>query len=455
MFNGRKLVGICTSELDQKFHAHMLERVIKELINLDFYVMVFGSDSDMYSLNESDIADAAVFDLMHLDRIDLVIIFSETIKQKSISNHIAKRAHMAGVPVLSVGIELEDCFNVVYDKDSAFEKMVRHIVEYHGLNEVNFISGPKGNEVAERRLQIYRGVLEDNDILFEESRVGYGDFWYEPTRRVMEEFVRPDKVLPEAIICANDSMAVAVCDFLRERHIRVPDEVIVAGVDGIDDGIKHTPSITTCARDDVNDAKTIASIADGLCLGKTAVSTTVLEYHMQLSQSCGCQQTHLFDPDAVIGDLNYDLAGYHSDMRFLAEMREKFLKCENDDEFWNILGQYMPDGSFICINSDLEAGKPLNKKNYVEDFTEELRAIVKTKGEARKCECYLKNVVPEAGKDAPHKMPVVVMPLHFSERTVGYMGAWIDAADRLSLERIVNFLLSLDSSAAYILCAGK
>lgn len=440
------MVAICTAELDQKFKTHLLERVIRELNNMGYYVIVFGSDSDMYRLNESDIADASVFDLIHFNMVDLVILFSETIKQISILNHIVKKAHNAGVPVISVERELDDCFNVIYDTDTAFEKLVRHIVEYHGLKEVNFISGTKGNEVAERRLEIYRDVLEDNDILFEESRVGYGDFWFGPTRQVMEQFIQPNKMMPEAIICANDSMAVTVCDFLRERNIKVPEDILVGGIDGIDEGIKHTPSITTCVRDDVRDAKTIASLVDDLCDGKTISATTVLEYHMQLAQSCGCQGKHLFDSDVVIQKLKLELEAYHADLRDLSHLAEDCFQCQDDAGFWKILEQYMPDNSFICINSDLNVEEP--SKKSVEDFTDELRAIVKLNGKVSRSKAYRKNVVPEAGKDVPYDKPVIILPIHFCERVVGYMGVWGEPGSKIELVRVIHFLLTLDVSGA-------
>lgn len=449
MYKNRKVIGICTAELDQKYHVKLLRRVMKELAAKGYYILVFGSDSDLFYMTESDFGDASIFELLNFELLDNVVIFSETIKQKSILENIVNRAHSAGVPVVSVGKEMEECYSVVYDTESAFETLVRHVIEYHGARAVNFVGGLKENEIAQRRLEIYKKVLDDNDILFEEERVGYGDFWDEPTYRVMDEFMQPTKIPPEAIICANDSMAIAVCDYLKEHDIMVPDEIMVTGIDGIDEGIQHFPGITTCVRDEINDAKRIAEVVECLCNGKKALKLTILEYHMRLSQSCGCQMHHLFDQDALVAALNADIAQYRSDVRRYAEMSEKFLECRDDAVFKKLLSEYMPDNSFICINSDLGIESHEKKQHsYQSDvFTESMKALVKRDGKVVVSDCLKGNIIPKAGEEVVHSEPVIMMPIHYGEKVVGYMGLWQDLSQKIELNHIIHFLLSFNNSA--------
>lgn len=448
MYKDRKVIGICTAELDQKYHVKILERVVKELIDLGYYVMLFSSDSDLYHKTKSDEADASVFDLMNTDRLDAVLIFSETIRDQKTLHRIVKRLHDNHVPVLTYGTDLDDCYSVVYDTDVEFEKIVRHVVEYHGMREVNFISGIQGNEVAERRLEIYREVLEDNNILYEEDRVGYGDFWFGPTREVMDRFMDPSKVPPEAIICANDSMAITVCDYLREHQVKVPEDIIVTGIDGIDDGIWHMPGITTCVRDEFHDAKIVAALLEDLCAGRHVSATTVLAYHIQLSQSCGCQEKHIFDANGVIRDQRLELESYRVDVHQYAEMSDEFLQVQTDQEFWDVAAKYLPNNSFLCINANLSIEEAAAQKGDRNGFTPELNALVHMEGEILRSECYLEYVVPEAGKNMIHDRPILLLPVHFCENVVGYFGIWIESGRQKQFGRLIHFLLSLDHSAA-------
>lgn len=453
MYKDKKVIGICTAELDHRFESRLLERMIRELSDLGHYVLVFGSDSDMYHLTASDWADASVFELINLEIVDVVIICSATIKQKEVMTKIVKRVTDGGVPVVAVGEELDGCYNIVYDTATVFEELVRHVIEYHGKREVNFISGLKGNEKAEERLAIYQRVLEDNDILYEESRVGYGDFWSWPTYEVMKEFMQPTKVPPEAIICANDSMAIAACEYLQQHDYKVPDDILVVGIDGIDEGIKRSPAITTCARNEVKDAKTIAGLIDQLCNGERINGTTTLEYHIQLSQSCGCQGTHLFDSDKVIAELNERLAIYRADVRLNAELEDDFLSCQSDEEFWNVMEKRIPDNSFLCINSNLSCEAPPKKISGT--FTEKMNAMVKMDGKVMRSECFREKVIPELCKGLSQEQYVIVLPIHFNDKVVGYMGLWYPSDSGIEMRRTIHYLLSLDHSAGLMLSEGR
>lgn len=450
MHKNRKVIGICTAELERPFHAKLVERVMKELTEKGHYVLVFSSDSDLYGQTRSDEGDASIYDLPNYDIVDVMLIFSMTIRSSKNVVEIADRAKNAGVPVVSVDMEIEGCYNVVYNTEDAFERLVRHIIEYHGMREVNFMGGIKGDAVSENRLNIYKRVLDENDIPFEEDRVAYGNFWDGPTYEAMKTFIHPSKVPPEAIICSNDSMAVAVCDYLSEAEIRVPEEILVTGIDGIDEGKLHFPGITTAVRDEVNDAKKITDLVQGIISGERVSHHLELGYHMQLSQSCGCQKHHLFDQGKLIRSLNNELALRTADIRRYADMEGVLLEKESVEEFIDVVEELLPENSFICINDDLEVGKGNNTHRHQKNpFTSKLNALVKINDKAAKCDCYLDKMIPELGKDMAQEMPVILMPLHFETKVVGYLGIWQDSFSKINMVSMLHFLRGLDHSLAY------
>ena len=62
---------------------------------------------------------------------------------------------------------------------------------------------------------------------------------------LIEDFINSKLPFPEAIVCANDSMAIAAIYYLAEHGFNVPGDVAVTGFDALPEALDHTPSITT------------------------------------------------------------------------------------------------------------------------------------------------------------------------------------------------------------------
>lgn len=88
------------------------------------------------------------------------------------------------------------------------------MIEEHHAKNINFIAGSKGQGCSEARIEAYKRALRDHNLEVDERRIDYGDFWNEPTLEAMQRFVDSGIPMPEAVVCANDVMALAVEEFL-------------------------------------------------------------------------------------------------------------------------------------------------------------------------------------------------------------------------------------------------
>ena len=69
----------------------------------------------------------------------------------------------------------------------------------------------------------------------------------ESTRAVLEQMFGTREP-PTAILAMSDRIALAALDWLRERGLRVPEDVSIIGFDGIPEGESSTPPLTTIAQ---------------------------------------------------------------------------------------------------------------------------------------------------------------------------------------------------------------
>ncbi|MCR5292360.1 MAG: substrate-binding domain-containing protein [Eubacterium sp.] len=110
------------------------------------------------------------------------------------------------------------------------------------------MAGFKGNPFSIQREEVFKKILADNNIPFDDSMISYGEFWADPTREATKEILKRD-VIPDAIICANDIMAINVSAVLQDNGYRVPEDVMVSGFDGFEEVFYVSPKIATSSCD--------------------------------------------------------------------------------------------------------------------------------------------------------------------------------------------------------------
>lgn len=290
----RKTIGVFLSGDDSQLQGEFLVGVkqgaLKENCNIvNFHSLinkaVFNSG---ISLAQSVIrGESSTFTGMDYSQLDAVVIMGDTFIAPEIKEQIITDALKAGIPVVNVDDEDERCHCVRYDDTIGMEMMVRHVVEEHGCRKVNFISGFKGNRQSEERIEAYRKVLVENEIPIEEERIGYGEF-YTKSVEVMKIMLESTG-LPEAVVCANDTMAVMVISYLTSLGYEVPKDCIITGFDGTLDGQTYIPSLTSIKRAIKKSGEIAVEIALRLSNGETIERVTWLVPEMIKGQSCGCE----------------------------------------------------------------------------------------------------------------------------------------------------------------------
>lgn len=218
-----------------------------------------------------------------------IILFGEMLKTQELIDRLKSYGFNKKIPVFMIERYEEGCINVVMNYKDGFRRMVEHVIDEHGCTEIDMFAGFRGNPFSEERIEVYRQVLEEHGIQFEEWRVHYGDFWDAPAFQVLSSLLESGYKLPQAIVCANDSMAIGVCDCLRAFGYKVPDDVLVTGFDGVWAGEVHNPVITTCKLDFEAVSELIREkIAnwDGSQTGKT--DRIGFNFRIDPQQSCGC-----------------------------------------------------------------------------------------------------------------------------------------------------------------------
>jgi LacI family transcriptional regulator len=147
--------------------------------------------------------------------------------------------------VLVAGSATEPNADVVcVDNQSGTTALARHMIEQHGRTRLFYIAGPlEAPDAQERRRTFEEAIAQHPSATLTGSF--QGRFAAISGQHAVREILSSPYQLPDAIICANDQMAIGAMRELQAAGIRVPADMAVTGFDDIHLGAMLTPALTT------------------------------------------------------------------------------------------------------------------------------------------------------------------------------------------------------------------
>ena len=422
MFKGYKVIGLCITKVGDEGYFNFIKSFNDEISKKGYRLFIYQSSADMYLGSSTDDGDKAIYGAIPFHILDAVVVWDDSFKDKGIVAGIVNKAHSNGVPVLIFGRSVKGDCNFEYDSMPAFEKLIRHVIEFHGVKDSCFVAGMKGEFNSEQRLAVYKKVLEENNIPFEQSRVYYGNYWSKPAEAAAYKIIARDK-LPGAVIYANDVMAIAVCGIFDENNIKVPDDIIVTGFDGIIGAYGSIPAITTCAENQGDMACRILSSIEKLWNGEQIPVSVKAKCDFDILQSCGCKPTKkLFNPARVLLEYQEGLTKFQGDERNIYEMSEQLYLCNNANDFKLFLYTCHFDNMSLLLNESC-FDESLNPATYRHTGKYD-RFLLNVYSTDKPVDKYPKkfdmnDIVPDGDEIMKRGFPVVFSSLSFYGQTAG------------------------------------
>lgn len=190
-------------------------------------------------------------------------------------------------PTVSVGIEFPGVSSVL-PEGGGIGEIVEHLVQVHGLTRLAYIGGPQHNPDAIRRRADFLGTLARNGIAPHWSFLEEGDFIPESGRSCAVKILDGSATPPQAIVCANDAMAIGVRAELRNRGFRIPEDIVLTGYDNIEESRTMAPSLTTVNASIYQIGFRAVELLVEQMKGAPA-STEHIPSSLVLRRSCGCR----------------------------------------------------------------------------------------------------------------------------------------------------------------------
>ncbi len=422
-----KNIAAVVSGMDEEYPYHIINGINDFARVHDLNVSFFASFGGIIDSKDFDLGEFSIYGLPDISTFDGALLLTNTFANEVVRKLIIEKVKSAGIPtVIFECDDYEEFYNVNINNYSVMKKLVEHLITVHGARVFNFISGPSSNPESQERLRAFRDVLKEHDIEFDSRRFFVGKFRSYDGIKAIEDFVESGLDLPDAFVCANDSMALTAMSKLQRMGYNVPEDVIVTGFDNTFNAQNSYPTLTTVKRPVYDSGYKACQVLYNLMKGENQPKSIPLEAEPVFGQSCGCGEHDLENIKEFKRDVSLRLERTYTNVhmlnRLIAGLAGSKNMTECVDAISQIVGTLEMEKFSLCLIEDWEnTYHTLSPADKDASYPEYMTApLIWDRGRKMSLDRFpsrqLQPIPFGTGGNISY-----FLPLHFSERILGYL----------------------------------
>ena len=397
----------------------------------------FAAEHNLGEYNIFNLPDYREFDGIILDINSIFSAESDSYGEGVLQ--AVKAAADSGRPVVSMANEIDGFCYVGIDNYAAMGSVIEHLHQGQGLTDFWFAMGPADNYEVQIRLRTLTDYCRANDLPCDESRVHCDSFTMESGVGAFRQLLtRHGGRPPQAVICANDRIAVGVCLAAEQAGFAVPRDFMVTGFDNDEISVALTPSITSVDQLAWNMGETCVEALQRAWRGESAPFRIHTPTRLVLRESTGHAADHSQPKKHVAETISQTFVARDFGYRLNA-MQYQLPGCQSIEEICLALVQCLAPmdlrGLRIVLDSALfDNGRVIQIRDHsgrMRDIAEELSI----RGYPERMEVVFSWNASEGARFKRKKVGsrldtsmydgvgenYLFAPLHFMEYTVGYL----------------------------------
>lgn len=427
MLNGRKTIGIILFDITGYYQQQLVHTLSKTASKHGYNLLTFSA----FTIYGSDTKNAAgEYNILHLipyEQLDALIVCHDTFNSNEAVEELWKLVtERCQAPIISIRKKVNGCYNILVEDTDAIPAFVRHFHDVHHFDRIAFMSGPYNHPDAIFRLEKYKEAMAELGLDCPEEYIFEGNFWKDCALDASKHFMSLKK-RPQAIVCANDYMALSLCKELTLQGYSVPQDIAISGFDDVRDARANVPPLTTCYVSVSDMAKKAMETIDTLLNGKEAPACTFVPTKIIIRNSCGCESSTMKDLSLsrmYEVELMEQLINQNAHNTFVSISLENMTSSNRIGDYLRL--EDVPGIArdfYLCLGIHGNGAYPQVKKkapgfakrSHSIYSLRDLNPIATSSFETKKL------LPPEAIREEP--MAVFFFPIHYLEYNFGYVAA--------------------------------
>ncbi len=449
----RHRIAVITNGWSSEYLSMVLEGVRLEAEKDCTDIFVFVTFNLSGSAPAACLAQMQIFDLVDPEDYDGMLLLSNTFNTPEEHARAKEIVARSKIPMISTEVRIPGTAFVGTSNYQGVYDLACHLIEQHGVKKIVFVSGYEGNEESNIRKNALEDALRDHGLSL--TDVMPGDFGFYRTSLETAKWMDEKKPIPDAFVCANDHMAMAIVSTLRQYGIDVPRDVIVTGYDQIHAAQVSYPIIATVARE-WRKMGAMAYIELMKQIGDPDPTyERIFGSRFVPSESCGCE------PDEDAREFRLDkLRNHYAETNdtnmvdfFFQEMRVAMSQTDSKERFHEIADETLGKRHFfgndycICSNPPFfdEEDEAVLMKNP--KFSPKMDVIYERKeGKATPLRTFdIREIYPGYAWEPGKSSVYIFSPINSSGTLIGYLALknFTDILYDLRFKRWINNMETL------------
>lgn len=229
-------IGVIVPQIVNTFFATVVKK-IEEIADKYGYNVLVASSNESFEKERKNI------DVFLANRTDGIIL--SITRATTTYDHI-RDIQNQGVPLVLFDRTTKelDAYSVIADDADAANKIVQHLI-HGGAKRIALITGPEHLSIGKNRMKGYLKAMTTNKLEINPDYIIRCDDFSVNAAKEATRALLNRKELPDAIFGIDDEMAIGAIEAIKEKKLRIPEDIAVFGFSNTKRSRYMNPSIST------------------------------------------------------------------------------------------------------------------------------------------------------------------------------------------------------------------
>ena len=276
------IIGIVIPDVRNPYYSNIFVECEKYANRMGYFLLLCNT------LNSPE-QEEAYYEVLKSHRVSAIIhiggCMDDVISDSSCVRRINKVANY--IPIIASGkLDGGDCYFVNFDNFYAMDQIMNYLLSL-GHKKIAFVGGRDNVISTSQKIYRYQQILEKYGLKYGNNYIAMGQSYDEEGGYRAMKQVLSSKEWPTAVIAINDTSAIGIMKAIREKGLRIPDDISIVSFDDTYITEIADPELTSINNNYDEFCKTLLWNVDQLLKGNRIPRHVEIQPWLVIRNSCG------------------------------------------------------------------------------------------------------------------------------------------------------------------------